>query len=259
MIPLARFVRSTPFFVVAHRGASGMAPENTLAALRMAVEGGARMIELDVQTTSDHELVVFHDSILGRTTNGHGYVRRTPLADLRKLDAGSWFSPLFMGERVPLLSEALAALEGRAYLNIELKPMQDDDPSTIQDIRDLVALVHHVGIGQFMAFASFDHRTLALVKSIDTTLHTVAINVPGDKRMPSEVVRACGADAYGCSLQELTHARANDARAHGLPVGVYTVNTEEDLRKALSYGIQAVVSNYPERITAAYHRLTFHG
>ena len=121
MIPLAKFIRTTPFYVIAHRGASGDAPENTLSSIQMAISEGALMIEMDVQTTLDKELVVFHDSVLGRTTNGHGYVQQTPLSEIRTLDAGSWFNEKFARERVPLVGEALDMIQGHCYLNLKMQ------------------------------------------------------------------------------------------------------------------------------------------
>ena len=248
MISLKEFARATPFFVIAHRGSSGIAPENTLAAMRIAVEGGARMVELDVQFSRDNQSIVFHDAVLGRTTNGHGYVRNKTFEELRALDAGSWFSDEYADSRIPLLSEVLDVLRDKAYLLLELKPLDAHTP--LADIDSIVATIRSHNLGAHTLFASFDHTTIRHVKHIDATLHTLALNVPGDHRLPSEVVQSCGADAYGCSIGELTRERSNDAKAHVIPFGVYTVNEEQELRKALAHGVNAVVSNYPERITA---------
>jgi len=253
MSPLSLFARSTPFFVIAHRGSSGIAPENTLAALRMAVDGGARMVELDVQFSKDNQTVVFHDAVLGRTTNGHGYVRNKSVAELRTLDAGSWFSYEFANERIPLFTEALEILKDRAYLLIELKPL--DEHTSLADVEVLVHTVRSLNLGPYTLFASFDHATIRHVKSIDRTLYTLALHVPGDKRTPSVIVHSCGADAYGCSIVELTVEKSTDTKAHNIPFGVYTVNEESELKKALAHGVNAVVSNFPERITAAVANL----
>lgn len=248
MVPLKDFARATPFFVIAHRGSSGTAPENTLAAMRIAVEGGARMVELDVQFSRDNQCVVFHDAVLGRTTNGHGYVRNKTAEELRALDAGSWFSDEYVNSRVPLLEEVLDVLRDKAYLLLELKPLDAHTP--LADVDAIVETIRTHNLGAYTLFASFDHTTIRHVKNLDATLHTLALNVPGDHRLPSEIVKSCGADAYGCSIGELTRERSNDAKAHGIPFGVYTVNEEAELRKALAHGVNAVVSNYPERLTA---------
>jgi len=254
MIPLAEFVRNTPFFVIAHRGHSGVAPENTLAALQLTLQSGAPMVEIDIQRTADNALVVFHDDVLGRTTNGKGLIRKTSLEALRELDAGSWFDCRFAGERVPLVVEALELLANKVYINIELKPFDDEDSSTIDDVHRLVQLVQQFNIVTTVAFSSFDHRTLALAKHLDWRIPTVALQVPGDVRPPLDVITQCGANAWGCSVEELCADWANNARKHGIPFGVYTVNTKEDLSAMLHLGVNAVVTNYPERITNYYEQ-----
>src|SRR5206468_4882936 len=106
---------------VAHRGASARAPENTLAAFREAIRLGADAIELDVQLSADGVPMVIHDLTVDRTTNGHGSVASFASRDLRRLDAGAWFSSRFKGERVPTLEEALECARGRCGLNVEIK------------------------------------------------------------------------------------------------------------------------------------------
>lgn len=249
MKTLRDFVRSTPFFVIAHRGASGIAPENTLASVRLALEAGAKMVEVDLQVTKDHQLMVFHDNVLGRTTNGHGYVKNMTADELRKLDAGSWFGTPYTGEVIPFLTEVLDLIKDRAYLNLEIKPL-NEDPDALDTIRRAIDLIIERGMAPYTVFASFDHRTLVAVKEISPTLHTCALNVPGDTRLPSEILTACNADAFGCSLSELTHKRADDCAEHQIPWGVYTVNTAEELHKALAYGVSAVVSNNPQSLVS---------
>jgi glycerophosphoryl diester phosphodiesterase len=244
MIPLAEFVRITPFFLVAHRGASGIAPENTLRALQLALDARAVMVEIDVQTTADDELIVFHDAVLGRTTNGHGHVRNKRLSELRELDAGSWFDEASTGERIPMLHEALDLIEGRAYLNVEVKPLSED-PHAGLVARTLVRTIQDRGMLPYTVFSSFDHAVLRELKQASAGLHTCALNVPGDNRLPTEILSACAADAFGCSLRELSHTRADSCHAHSIPLGVYTVNTPDQLAIAQTYGVNAVVTNFP--------------
>ena len=106
MLTLRRPPSALPL-LIAHRGASALAPENTMAAFRLAVEAGADLVELDVRLSADGHPVVIHDAYLSRTTDGLGPVARTPLAALQRLDAGSWFAPRFAGERIPTLDEVL--------------------------------------------------------------------------------------------------------------------------------------------------------
>src|SRR5436309_263912 len=111
-----------PPFIVAHRGASALAPENTLAAFRRALEAGAPAVECDVHLTADGAPIVIHDARVDRTTNGTGEVASLTLAALRALDAGGWFDPRFAGERLPTLEETLAIAAGRSRVFVELKP-----------------------------------------------------------------------------------------------------------------------------------------
>ena len=251
MKTLAEFVRATPFWVIAHRGASGEAPENTLAAISKAISDGAQMIEIDIQATKDEELIVFHDHVLGRTTNGSGHVRQKTFEDIKGLDAGSWFDARYAGEPIPRLDEVLDLMQGKAYLNLEIKPLKDD-PNAARMITQAMNVIQEHDMENFTVYASFDHNALRLVKNIDPLAHTVALNVPGDSRLPSQVVADCDADAYGCSIHELTKKKSEDLAANRIPWGVYTVNTPEQLSTALQYGAQSVVSNQPGLVWQAY-------
>lgn len=125
-----------PVIVVGHRGTTRFAPENTLAAFEKAIDMGARSIEVDVRMTRDGEFVIMHDPWVDRTTNGTGLVSQMTLAEIRKLDAGSWFSPKFAGERVPTLREALRAVKGRTAVDIDFKSGPDNSAELITQILD---------------------------------------------------------------------------------------------------------------------------
>lgn len=251
MKTIVEYVRATPFVVCAHRGASGIAPENTLAAITAALECGAQMVELDVQVTGDSQLVVFHDELLHRTTNGHGDIRTSTFDHVRSLDAGSWFDVAFRNEHIPLLSEALALIKDRAYLNIEIKPLVANE-ETARSIALIVKEIADHGMVDYTVFASFDHHALMYVKSLDSRLHTIALNIPGDVRQPHEVVLECGADGYGCSLEEITEEHVENCTEFNIPIGVYTVNTPAELEFVLDLGVQGVVSNYPDVVLKHY-------
>lgn len=254
MISLSEFIRTVPFFVIAHRGSSGDAPENTLSAIRLAIEGGAKMVEIDVQSTLDNEIVVLHDDVLGRTTDGRGLITELDSAMVRGLDAGSWFDVRFAGEKIPLLDEALDVICGNVYLNLEIKPLSNSG-SSFDVISRIIEKVKERRYERHTVFASFDQRALALIQEIDPELHTAALNRAHDNRLPSEILKSCNADAFGCSLHELNIERAEDCKSHNIPLGVYTVNSRDALQKALSFGVMAVVSNYPARINSEYENI----
>ncbi|MFN9776866.1 MAG: glycerophosphodiester phosphodiesterase [Candidatus Kapaibacterium sp.] len=253
MKTLREFVLSSQQFVVAHSGSSGTAPENTLSALREAIATGAKMMEIDVRLTSDNEVVLLHDHVMGRTTSGSGKMQSMTWAQLQQLDAGSWFGAGFAGERIPHLREALALLrEHECYVNIEIKPPSATD-NAADRVERIVKVVEEQNMLQNTLFGSFHHESLRALKAHHPTAHTAAIMVPGDKRMPSEIAAAIGCEAFVCSLRECTHKRVNDAVDHGLYVGVYGVDTEEQLHKVLKYNVSAIVTNFPQRIFAALH------
>ena len=128
----------------AHRGASGHAPANTMAAFLLAAEMGADGIELDVHLSADVELVVIHDHAVDSTTDGQGPVSALSLAELQQLDAGSWFAPRFAGERIPTLRQVLEAVGQRLLINVEIKVAPGHHPPTLE--REVVRLIEEGGM-----------------------------------------------------------------------------------------------------------------
>jgi glycerophosphoryl diester phosphodiesterase len=254
MIPFNEFVEENSFVVCAHRGASGIAPENTMAAVVMALECGAPMVEIDVQYTSDRQMVVFHDDTLERTTDGSGLIAERSLDELRELDAGSWFSPSFAGQRIPKLIDVLEELRGRAYVNIEIKPRPASE-QTAREMAELLELVHSLDMQTRCVFSSFDHAALVYVRSIAKDARTIALNVPGDDRSPARVVKSCGADGFGCSLEEVNRERADICHHFRIPYGVYTVNTPQELEFVLDHGASGIVTNMPHVIIPHYRMI----
>ena len=126
--------------LIAHRGAPAHAPENTLTAVRMAKEMGARWIETDVRLTADGALVMIHDETLDRTTNGSGPVLMATAEEIRSLDAGSWFAPEFAGETVPTLHEFIACIRTEGLnLQLELKEVFGLEEELVRKVHDVLA------------------------------------------------------------------------------------------------------------------------
>ncbi|HTP14155.1 MAG TPA: glycerophosphodiester phosphodiesterase family protein, partial [Bacteroidota bacterium] len=176
MVTRAFFPRpepGSPPYVIAHRGISAKAPENTLASFALAVEaGGIDMVELDVRLTKDREVIVLHDRTLQRTTTGNGIARKFSYQEISKYDAGSWFNPSFRAERVPLLQQVLKLVGPTRWVNIEIKsePFHRETPGLIeQRVLDAVA---ESGMEQGVFFSSFDHHLIANLKRIAPTTFT---------------------------------------------------------------------------------------
>jgi glycerophosphoryl diester phosphodiesterase len=240
-------------FIVAHRGSSGTAPENTLSSIQHAIAAGALMVEVDVQITSDHKAVLMHDQVLGRTTNGKGFVRSHSLEDLQTLDAGTWFDMKFSGEHIPLLSDALQLLRAHnTCVNIEIKPPGKEDDG-IERLLVIIENVLALDMQDVTLFSSFHHKSLHYIKQHYPAFHTAGIQIPGDKRLPSEIASEIGCEGFVCSLREITHKKAEDAAEHDILIGVYTINSEEDFHKIMRYNVPALVSNFPGKIQQLLH------
>lgn len=229
-------------YVVGHRGAMGHAPENTFASFRKGVELGCPMLELDVHLSADRQLIVIHDDTVDRTTDGTGPVGNLTAAEIRRLDAGSWFGPAFAGERVPLLDEVLTWARGRAGLVIELKLGPVWYPG-IEEV--LVETLKRQDAVSEVLVISFDHHAAYRVKQLDPAV-TTAIMYGGRMLDPVGLARAAGADAVRPGHATLRAEDVAACHAAGLAVIPWTVNNEAGMRRVIGLGVDGMSSNYPE-------------
>lgn len=227
--------------VAAHRGASRLAPENTLCAFRKALALGARAIELDVQLTSDGEVIVLHDRRLERTTNGTGLAVETSFARIRELDAGSWFDPEFADERVPRLEEVLDAVRGLAFVNIELKPGSLDDLGLEARV---AAIVRNHGMDNDALVMSFDHVAVMRAKRLAPDLPGLAIC---GCRLAGELayLGAMGADGSNHSPDWWTPEAIGEFRAAGMIAHASLVNEPVRWETCRILGLDMVDSDEP--------------
>jgi glycerophosphoryl diester phosphodiesterase len=243
--------------VVAHRGSSGSAPENTMAAFEIALQCGADVLECDVRLTRDGEVVVFHDRNLNRTTNGNGPVESKTLGELKRLDAGSWFSAKFKGEQIPTLGEVLRLLDGRSFLNIELKAdFRQHRRNTLLQKRVLeIIKVSHAEHRVFLA--SFNHRMMHEIKQKHPQFKTAIIYkaVRDFAVRPSRLVSRARADAFVCGRWWLRRKLLDDLQNHHIPLFVYTINKERDVERMKRRHVDGAITNYPEMVMRAIDRL----
>lgn len=231
--------------LVAHRGASGSAPENTLAAFRRAGALGASWVEFDVTLLGDGTPVIFHDATLDRTTDRTGPLNAIGRADLATIDAGLRFGPAFAGERIPTLAETLALLRDAGLsANIELKP-HGASVETAAAVADALAgmAVPLPGI----TVSSFDHRSLAAFRE-----HAPSVPVAPLFETPApgwrETAAALRAEAVHVGRNAADAALVAAAHAAGLALRCYTVNDRaEAARLAAAAGVDAIFTDYPER------------
>jgi glycerophosphoryl diester phosphodiesterase len=235
--------------VIAHRGASGNAPENTLAAFRKAVALGATFIETDLQLSRDAHFVAIHDATVNRTTNGQGAVHDMTLAELRKLDAGSWFGSEFGGERIPTLEEILEfSKKNDVVFYLEIKPAGTwgGDHALIGALRESGEIPRAVVI-------SFDPSIVMSLRKIEPTLMT-GLLYDGQLENPLEKAVAIGARQLAVRGDLVTPAMLTEARKKDLQVVCWTVNHSAHMRMLAAAGVDGIMSDYPDRLVAAVRR-----
>jgi glycerophosphoryl diester phosphodiesterase len=234
---------------IAHRGASGYAPENTFAAFRRAVAQGISFIETDLHLTRDAHFVAIHDETVERTTNGHGAIHDMTLAEARRLDAGSWFGSEFMGERIPILEEILDFTKKHdVVFYLELKPsgFWGGEHALISALRDTGEIPRCVII-------SFDAAILAALRKIEPTLMTGLLH-DGKIEDPFEKAVEIGARQLAVRGDLVTHNFIEKARKRDLQVVCWTVNSPAHMRMLASAGVDGIMSDYPDRLLMMLNR-----
>jgi glycerophosphoryl diester phosphodiesterase len=230
---------------IAHRGASAAAPANTLAAFEKAIELGADGIELDVHLSADGVPVVIHDAAVDATTDGNGRVAEMTLAQLKQLDAGSWFDPAFAGERIPTLEEVLEAVESRLLLNVELKSTGLWGDELEQAV---VAQVKQSGLDERVLFSSFNPFSLRRIKRIAPHIPIGLLYVPSLPLFLYQVLLAALVPHEACHPGYATvDARYIAwARKRGYQVNVWTVDDPDEMRRLIGLGVDGVITNVPD-------------
>jgi glycerophosphoryl diester phosphodiesterase len=228
---------------IAHRGASGYAPENTFAAFRRAIALGAGFIETDLQLSRDARLVAIHDATVNRTTNGQGAVHDMTLAELRRLDAGSWFGSEFAGERIPTIEEILEfANKHDVVFYLEMKPSGSwgGEHALISALRESREIARTVVI-------SFDAAILAALRKIEPTLMT-GLLFEGHIPNPLDKAIEIGARQLAVRGDLVTPRLLKEARGHDLQVVCWTVNHPGHMRLLVQAGVDGIISDYPDRL-----------
>jgi glycerophosphoryl diester phosphodiesterase len=236
-----------PVLVIAHRGFSGQAPENTLAAFRKAIDIGADAVEFDVRFSADGHLVLFHDDTVNRTTNGKGKVSGLTLAELKKLDAGSWKGSSFAGEGIPTLQEALDLTRGRILLDIEIKD-GDHGSRSMGDLADrTLEAVQKAGMEGQVLFSSFDRGAVERVRARAPHIPVAYLTA---KPWSTPIEASGGMSLRTIDVRRSTVTPANVARARqeGVRVLVWTTNTPEDMEKLVSLGVDGIITDHPDRL-----------
>ena len=235
--------------VIAHRGHSEEAPENSIAAFHKAIEAKADMIELDVRLSFDNEFVVFHDKKLNRTSGGHGLLKKLSARELTQLDNGSWFSRKFARERIPLLRDVLPLTKQGIMINIEIKP-DVTSANNLSVEEEIVKIVSKAKATHRIMFSSFNHFMMKAIKRIDDSIVTgILYNPIADFRhSPSQLAARAHADIFICSKYQLNSDVMHDAHKNDCRVYVYGVKSERDVERMVRLGADGLIADNPAMV-----------
>jgi glycerophosphoryl diester phosphodiesterase len=235
--------------IFAHRGASKVAPENTISAFSKAIEMGAGGIELDTHLTSDGYLVVTHDDILGRTCNGTGLVMEHDLKYLKGLDFGGWFSEDFEGERIPLLSDVFELLNERdMVLNIEIKATPGQYIKGIED--EVAKMIKSFSFVEKTIVSSFNHHVLINLKRNNPDINIAPLYGSGVFAYIGEYAKKIRASAIHPSFKTIIPDVIESCREHDIKINTWTIDDENDIIHARQMGIHGIITNVPDKALA---------
>lgn len=224
--------------VMAHRGLSADAPENTLYAFSDAISVGADFIELDVQQTRDGVLVVMHDSNLKRTTGVNKDIWDVDYADIQNLDAGSWFDPAYANARIPTLEETLQFVDKRAKLNIEIKPTKHGSDTLEQDVAELITQYQYTDA---CYVTSFSYGSLKKVKEANPEIRTGYLMSVAYGQFYSLKY----ADAFSLNKVFVTSQVVNAAHQQGKQIFAWTVNGMSEVRSLCNLHVDSIITDDP--------------
>jgi len=220
------FNRKKPW-CIGHRGASAVAPENTLKSFKMAMQLGADMIELDVRLSKDRRVVVIHDAEISRTSNGTGFVRSYTLAELKKFDFGE-------GEKIPTLEEVLELTKGKILVNIEIK-----EPDMVKEV---VKIIEEFNAEDQVLVSSFIHPVVLAVKKLNPEIRTGVLF--GCRPInPIRLAREAQADFLHPYHEAIDEAMVKEAHAEGIGILAWTVDSENSIKRLMRLGVDGIITN----------------
>lgn len=251
---MAQHINKKQTIVIAHRGASADAPENTMAAIKKAMAMGVDMVEIDVQLTKDKQVVLMHDLTVDRTTNGKGRVRDLRFDEIRKLDAGSWFSSDFKGEKVPTLEEVIETINGKCKLLIEVKRVKTKKPEIEAKI---IQLIDKYNAQNWCVVQSFETEVVKNIQALDTSIEChklVTMNISVlplhlDSRIKTGTIyKYKTVQSINPYFKMLNKRKVDKIHSRGQKIITWTVNEKEDMKRMIDMGVDGIITNYPDRL-----------
>ena len=227
--------------VMAHRGLSADAPENTLYAFSAAIEAGVDFIELDVQQTKDGVLVVMHDQNLKRTTGINQNIWEVTYDEIKDLDAGSWYDPMYANARISTLEEVLQFVNHRVQLNIEIKPTDYTSDTLEQDVADLIAAYDYE---DDCWVTSFSYSALKKIKQANENIRTGYVMSVAY----GQFYNLQYADAFSINKVFVTSQVVSAAHQYGKQVFAWTVNSASEVRSLCNLHVDSIITDDPEMV-----------
>jgi glycerophosphoryl diester phosphodiesterase len=227
--------------VTAHRGSSKDAPENTLSAIRRAIDDGADFAEIDVQETADGVIVLLHDTDLKRIAGVNRKIWQSTYPEIKSLDAGSWFSPEFKGEHIPTLAEAIALSRDKIKLNIELK-FNGHEKHLVESV---VKIIRDHNFGSQCVITSLDYAGLRKAKQLNPDLKTgfiIAKSIGNMFRVDTDFLSL---DSGIVNADVIAAARKRKKQVH-----VWTVNKPGSMSYFINLGVDNIITDYPAKLVA---------
>jgi len=233
--------------LLGHRGAAAEAPANTVASFRRAMEVGADGVELDVHLTRDGQVVVIHDETVTSVTGAPGRIREMTLAEIQRLDAGSYFGPEFAGARIPTLDEALDAVGPQAVVNIEIKGTSVASEGLE---REVARIVRAHGMGGRVIISSFNPFRLWRMRSLDPDLPRGMLHGPNTPVYVRDLwfLPMVQPDALHPHYSMVNAAYMKRAHQWGVRVNVWTVDDPAEARRLMELGVDSIITNDPARL-----------
>lgn len=239
----------------AHRGFSGMYPENTMLAFQKAVETeGCNGIELDVHLIKDGELVIIHDETIDRTcVNGTGRVKDFTYDELKKFDVSFKFAGQCEPQHIPTLREYFELVKDKDIVtNIELKTGIYEYTGIEQKVWDLI---QEFGLEEKIIISSFNHETVMRMKQLCPAM-PCGLLTESWLINPGQYVKACGIECYHPIYLSLSEEVVAEVKSHGIMINTWTVNEEEDIKTMIERGVTSIIGNFPDRITKVRREMT---
>jgi len=237
--------------ITGHRGAAGLAPENTLASIQLAIELGVDRIEIDVQQTKDNKIIVLHDRTLRRTTTGHGFVKNLTYDEILQFSAGYKFNKFYINEKVPTLEQVIDLIDGKVELLIETKYSYMYYPNIE---RHIINIIKNKNAKDWCKVISFNDRALFRINKLDNSIRLGKLFVGKHAHLPLSFDKGLNirplkkyafVDEVIVKHDYATKAIIEKVHEFGKELHVWTVNNEATIQKLIERGVDGIISDYP--------------